>query len=168
MFLRGSVEMESFSCFLEILEDFQSHLRGTFLDIFWSKGYPLKDKSLNYKTSADLISKHHFFFSKNVTEESFTTFLLSEVDLYYCERLYVLALKIIQDEIWFSLSTSFRKVKKLSDSFSSILAERNKHSLESCIKACNFSRVLMNQFGVFDGTSIFFVQRNLKSPFWWR
>ena len=112
--------------------------------------------------------KYNFFYFQNVTEESFTTFLLSEVDLYYCERLYVLALKIIQDEIWFSLSTSFRKVKKLSDSFSSstsILTERNKHSLESCIKACNFSRVLMNQFGVFDGTSIFLFKEILNHPF---
>ena len=54
-----------FSYFLEILEDIQSHLRGKFLHIFWIKGYPLKDKNFNYKTSADLVSKLQFFCSKS-------------------------------------------------------------------------------------------------------
>ena len=72
--------MESFSCFLEILEDFQSHMRGTFLDMFrsnimylGSKRYCMKDKNLNrlnYKTSDDLVSKHPFFRCKNVAEKT--------------------------------------------------------------------------------------------------
>ena len=41
--------------------DIQSQLRGTFLGIFWSKGYHLKDKSLNYKSRADIVLKNHFF-----------------------------------------------------------------------------------------------------------
>ena len=53
--------MESFSYFLEIPEVFQSHQKGTFLDIFWSKGYHLKDKNLDNKTSADQNLKHHLF-----------------------------------------------------------------------------------------------------------
>jgi len=48
--------MESFSCFLEILEDFQTHLKGTFLDIFLVKGYRVKD----------------------VAEKSFTTYIFKE------------------------------------------------------------------------------------------
>ena len=33
--------------------------------------YNLKDKSLNYKSSADFLSKNHFFYSKNVAEKSY-------------------------------------------------------------------------------------------------
>ena len=33
--------------------------------VFWIKGYPLKDKNFNYKTSADLVSKLQFFCSKS-------------------------------------------------------------------------------------------------------
>ena len=61
--------MESFSLFLQILEDFQTHLRGTFFYIFWNKGYYLKYKNLSYKSNPNLISKHYFLFFKNDAEK---------------------------------------------------------------------------------------------------
>ena len=51
----GWDESGKFSLYLQILEDFQTHLRGTFLDIFWNKGYHLKDRNLSYKSNPNLI-----------------------------------------------------------------------------------------------------------------
>ena len=34
-----------FALFIEILQEFQIHPRGTFVDIFWSKGLQLDDKN---------------------------------------------------------------------------------------------------------------------------
>ena len=73
--------MVSFSLFLQILEDFQTHLRGIFLDIFLNKGYHLKDMNLSYKSKPNLISKHHSLCFKYVPEKIFTKYLRSEVDL---------------------------------------------------------------------------------------
>ena len=51
--------MESFSLFLQVIEDFQTHLRCTFLDMFWNKGCHLKDRNLSYKINCKVISKYH-------------------------------------------------------------------------------------------------------------
>ena len=73
--------MESFSLFLQILEDIQGHLRDTFLDVFWNKGGHLKDKNLGFKTNRNFILKHNFLCFENVAENSFTTYLWSNVNL---------------------------------------------------------------------------------------
>ena len=53
--------------------DFQTLLRGTFREVFQSKGYHLKDTNISYKTNTYLIPKYNFLCSKNVAEKSFTT-----------------------------------------------------------------------------------------------
>ena len=79
--------MKSFSLCLQIPEDFQTHLRGTFLDVFWNKGYRLKDRNLSYKINSYLILKYHLLFFKNVPEKSLTTYLWREVSSSFHKRI---------------------------------------------------------------------------------
>ena len=44
----------------------------------------MKDNNLSYKTNAKLKT---FLFSRNVAEKSFASYLWSEVDVKFCERL---------------------------------------------------------------------------------
>ena len=44
---------------------------------------------LKNKTNHDFHSKHQFARSKKAAEKSVTTYLWSEVDLLYCERLFM-------------------------------------------------------------------------------
>ena len=54
------IYMKLFLSFLEILIDFQMHLRHT----FYSKGLRLKDNNLSYKTITILLAKHNLLCSK--------------------------------------------------------------------------------------------------------
>ena len=59
------------SVLLDFLKDFEIHLRGTVLELFWTKWYHLKCKNLIYKNDYDLTSKDNFFCSNNCAEISF-------------------------------------------------------------------------------------------------
>ena len=48
----------------------------------------MKDENLSFKTNANLKSKRHFLWSRNVAEIRFTSYLWSEGDVWCCERLY--------------------------------------------------------------------------------
>ena len=74
---------------LYILKDYGIYLRRTNPGIFSSKGCHLKDKRLNYKTDINLVTICFFLCSKNVADKSSTTYSWSEVDLKFCECMYL-------------------------------------------------------------------------------
>ena len=47
----------------------------------------MKAKELNFRLKANLLTKINCQYFKNGHEKSFTTYLWSKVDVYYCERL---------------------------------------------------------------------------------
>ena len=63
----------------------------------------MKDKNLSYMTNANLKPKKHFLCSRSVAKESFTSYLWSEVDVWYCERLYINVIFILKKIFWNNL-----------------------------------------------------------------
>ena len=73
-------------------------LRGTYLDIFWSKGCCLKDKNLSYKINANFIKKHTYdlkifleWGQSIILWTSLSTFILKKLfnnTVHFCEILF--------------------------------------------------------------------------------